>query len=658
MSSNHTIAELKALITPPDIRKPYAFISYSSADKEIVYKDVIKLQQAGVNIWIDKELDKYAGLDWKTKVLPQMKAEECRAVIFYISEASIASSAVCAELHYSKSKSVRKFHCDEALALIPISLVEGLTNIKSWINNGLKEHKKIKLDSEELEMLRMKTLDIDEKSLEDVSMKYDVCHLILEGIFESSNKHSRIEGAQLHDNYYYQKILDNIETQCPEIIISSKIEAVSEDNEKSISVDDKISDLEICEVKTPINIELIKVNNDIIESSNIKSGIIVFDKIVPSNNFSNAYIDIIMTLCQKHPNNYKKALGKFISLNPNDFSSDANKQVKSFEIFKETIYVNTHSDSKTKVKQIAEIINSMGIEIGNEIVFDNEVLNEIFRNTLRKKQRIESIPSHYVPDEDRSNSSSHDMYSQSSEDQEIIEFFDEVIADRKFANVYVEIIKALCLRFPNHYKKAIGKHIVEDQSAFDHLAHKVVREFEVYGQKLYLNAHSSTKVKIKQIAEISNTMGVDVREHIRFSNPSNQEYYLSNLDDKLNDYALDSQSHLVLKDTDHTKEPFSGSFVGIEKIGQNAKRFIMELLSKEVLDIQTLRLMTEQPYATKHLKLGYPLLSETRDKSNSVRYYSDPAVSHGITFYICSQWYEGTNRESFEKWKEEMAKYL
>ena len=46
-------------IKPCDTAKPYVFVSYSSRDCEIVWPDVLRLQQDGWNIWLDeKNLDK------------------------------------------------------------------------------------------------------------------------------------------------------------------------------------------------------------------------------------------------------------------------------------------------------------------------------------------------------------------------------------------------------------------------------------------------------------------------------------------------------------------------------------------------------------------------------------------------------------------------
>lgn len=47
-----------------DITKPYAFISYSHKDKDIVKEDVEYMQSQGLNIWWDEEMDSMAGEDW------------------------------------------------------------------------------------------------------------------------------------------------------------------------------------------------------------------------------------------------------------------------------------------------------------------------------------------------------------------------------------------------------------------------------------------------------------------------------------------------------------------------------------------------------------------------------------------------------------------
>ena len=51
--------------------KPYIFVSYANADNIQVLSDVIRLQQEGINVWIDSELQRYTGRSWKKVVFRQ-----------------------------------------------------------------------------------------------------------------------------------------------------------------------------------------------------------------------------------------------------------------------------------------------------------------------------------------------------------------------------------------------------------------------------------------------------------------------------------------------------------------------------------------------------------------------------------------------------------
>lgn len=43
-------------IAPCDIERPYIFISYSSADSDLVWRDVLEFQKRGFNIWLDEKI--------------------------------------------------------------------------------------------------------------------------------------------------------------------------------------------------------------------------------------------------------------------------------------------------------------------------------------------------------------------------------------------------------------------------------------------------------------------------------------------------------------------------------------------------------------------------------------------------------------------------
>ena len=78
-------------ITPCDIERPYIFISYSSADSDLVWRDVLEFQKRGFNIWLDeKNLDKTKS-SWKNDALEAVQDIDCRMVVFYVSASSLRS---------------------------------------------------------------------------------------------------------------------------------------------------------------------------------------------------------------------------------------------------------------------------------------------------------------------------------------------------------------------------------------------------------------------------------------------------------------------------------------------------------------------------------------------------------------------------------------
>ena len=78
-------------IAPCDIERPYIFISYSSADSDLVWRDVLEFQKRGFNIRLDeKNLDKTKS-SWKNDALEAVQDIDCRMVVFYVSASSLRS---------------------------------------------------------------------------------------------------------------------------------------------------------------------------------------------------------------------------------------------------------------------------------------------------------------------------------------------------------------------------------------------------------------------------------------------------------------------------------------------------------------------------------------------------------------------------------------
>ncbi len=129
--------ELKQVNT----NKPYAFVSYANADIIQVQADVKRLQNAGVNLWIDTELSRYGfiGRNWKNVVRRAMRDSNCKAVLLFVSKFSLGSDAVRYELDMSCSEDISGMHYGNKLPIIIIRVTQ-FTAIKSFCYEMAEEY--------------------------------------------------------------------------------------------------------------------------------------------------------------------------------------------------------------------------------------------------------------------------------------------------------------------------------------------------------------------------------------------------------------------------------------------------------------------------------------------------------------------------------------
>ena len=109
----------------------YAFCSYSHKDYDIVVSDMIALQRHNVPIWYDRWLS--VGERWDDNALKILCADNCRAMILYISANSIVSEPVARELEAAMKRKSR----DPEFAIIPVHIGGELL---SDIISGVKEN--------------------------------------------------------------------------------------------------------------------------------------------------------------------------------------------------------------------------------------------------------------------------------------------------------------------------------------------------------------------------------------------------------------------------------------------------------------------------------------------------------------------------------------
>lgn len=97
-------------IFPCDMESPYAFISYNTNDKALVYEDVRILQQRGYNIWIDDvNLDK-TNPSWTEDAYKAIENCNCEILLFYVSRDSLVSESCYKELCRMDSEQAKETH--------------------------------------------------------------------------------------------------------------------------------------------------------------------------------------------------------------------------------------------------------------------------------------------------------------------------------------------------------------------------------------------------------------------------------------------------------------------------------------------------------------------------------------------------------------------
>lgn len=121
-----------------DYLKPYIFVSYANADNIQVLSDVKRLQQEGINIWIDSELERYTGRSWKGVVFQAMKNPNCKAVLFFVSKFSLMSDAIKYELETTNDVIVKGTHYQKSIPILPIEVTK-ISNITDFCNSLAEE---------------------------------------------------------------------------------------------------------------------------------------------------------------------------------------------------------------------------------------------------------------------------------------------------------------------------------------------------------------------------------------------------------------------------------------------------------------------------------------------------------------------------------------
>ena len=79
---------------------PYIFVSYSHDDAAVVYPELVRLREAGFNLWYDEGIS--PGSTWRDEVA--LALTQCSLFLFFVTPRSVASANCQQELNFSLSR--------------------------------------------------------------------------------------------------------------------------------------------------------------------------------------------------------------------------------------------------------------------------------------------------------------------------------------------------------------------------------------------------------------------------------------------------------------------------------------------------------------------------------------------------------------------------
>lgn len=175
---SETIKELAAKIKVCDCSQPYIYVSYSTRDGANVYADVIALQEAGKNLWIDVESN-MTGDGYNSTIFGAIANLNCKGVLFYLSEESMSSAQCAKEVAYTKSHAITDERAALPVVVVDLDEVDNL-DIEKYVNGKLYGQFKDEYLSE-AEAERMKKYrDKYNNRVDHVDTKYNLCEVILD----------------------------------------------------------------------------------------------------------------------------------------------------------------------------------------------------------------------------------------------------------------------------------------------------------------------------------------------------------------------------------------------------------------------------------------------------------------------------------------------
>ena len=99
IENSNSLLDLNKDVLPKVYKEDFYFVSYSHKDYKKVIKDILLLEDMGINIWYDTDM--HIGENWEEIAQMYISKFQCKGIIFYLSEASILSNACNKKLSLS-----------------------------------------------------------------------------------------------------------------------------------------------------------------------------------------------------------------------------------------------------------------------------------------------------------------------------------------------------------------------------------------------------------------------------------------------------------------------------------------------------------------------------------------------------------------------------
>ncbi|MDO4280934.1 MAG: toll/interleukin-1 receptor domain-containing protein [Peptococcaceae bacterium] len=178
MSENENLQALAAQIKACDTTQPYIYVSYSTRDGAAVYEDVIALQEAGKNLWIDVQAN-MTGDGYNSTIFNAIADHNCKGMFFYLSEHSMTSAQSAKEVAYTKSHAITDERAALPVVVVDLDEVTDL-DIDKYVNGKLYAAFKDEGLSDDEEARMKKYREKYNNRVDHVTTKYNLCEIILD----------------------------------------------------------------------------------------------------------------------------------------------------------------------------------------------------------------------------------------------------------------------------------------------------------------------------------------------------------------------------------------------------------------------------------------------------------------------------------------------